>query len=201
MTRHRAVVAATLALVTVGLVGCSGSGPVPEPTRLPEGPPPVADRFTPDIPAELRVREPKDARGLDPCLLLTGDQLAGFGLDPATARSNQARYGAGCLWQYRDGSTTAGVDLTTNPRASKLPDIYRLRDNYDVVEILQIGGHPVLRADRYATGECNLALALALADDQILGVNAYYDGRVLPDPCAPARRMAELIIANLTTRP
>jgi len=166
---------------------------------MPEGVPTIDERFTSDIPAELRVREPKDARGIDPCDLLTSEQLTGFALDPATARANPLRYGKGCVWEYRDRSTSASIGISTDPAASKLPDIYRLRDNYGTLEILQIAGHPTLRADRALSGQCGLNLAVA--DDQIVGITAYADDRVLPDPCAPARRMAELIISNLANRP
>lgn len=191
-------------VVAVGLVGCGATSPSvpaggPPPTTLPVRLPTIDERFTPDIPAELRVREPKDVRGIDPCDLLSRDQIGSFGLDPDSARANPARYGAGCLWQYRDGSTSAEIGTATEPNGFKLPDAYRLRENSANFEILQIAGHPAVRDDIAANGQCELGLAVA--DDQIVTISAYADGRILPDPCAPARRMAELIIANLAARP
>lgn len=202
---HDARFASALLVVAVGLTGCAASTPpsssaaVPSTAQMPDGVPTVDERFTSDIPAELRVTAPKDAGGIGPCDLLTEDQLIDFGLDPRTARTDPTLYGSVCQVQYRDGSTSAGIGLSTDPRASKLPDLYRLRDNYGKFEILQVAGHPALRADRAPTGQC--ALNLAIADDQIAVLNVYTDGRLLPDPCAPARRMAELIISNLANRP
>ncbi|MGQ0575318.1 MAG: DUF3558 domain-containing protein [Pseudonocardia sp.] len=200
---------AVAALVGVlGLAGCM-SAPAPSAAApkagaqaldppLRPGVPTIEERFTPEVPAELRVRDPLDARGLDPCALLTPEQLRGSGLDPGSAEPNPGRYGPGCSWQLRDGSTSAGIDLITDPNAAKLPDFWRLRGNAVVFEIRQVAGHPAIRSD-YVPNECDLALAIA--DYQIVGINAYADGRVLPDPCGPAVRMAELIIANLAARP
>ncbi|MGQ0573324.1 MAG: DUF3558 domain-containing protein [Pseudonocardia sp.] len=207
MTGARALPVSLVLVGFVVLAGCAATPAPPPPAPAPgvealdpplePGLPTIEERFTPDVPAELRVRNPKDARGLDPCDLLTPAQLDGFGLDPATARTNPARYGTGCLWQYRDGSTSAGVRLATDPNAAKLPDIWKLRQNDVVFEIRQIAGHPALRSDQLPD-ECDLSIAVA--DYQIVGVNAYGDGRALPDPCGPAVRMAELIIANIAAR-
>ncbi|MGQ0576808.1 MAG: DUF3558 domain-containing protein [Pseudonocardia sp.] len=199
-----------VAAVAVVLASCAPA-PVPggaAPAAPPASPGPAVDpaagampsideRFTADIPAELKVRDPIDVRGLSPCELLTGAQLAEFGLDPTSARTNRARFGPGCSWDYREGLASAGIDLTTDPRAAKLPDLYRLRETSRNFEIRQIAGFPVIRDD-IAEDECQLVLAVA--DTQIIGINAFSDRRRLPDQCGPAVRMAELIIANLRAR-
>ncbi|MGQ0574588.1 MAG: DUF3558 domain-containing protein [Pseudonocardia sp.] len=194
----RGVAALALALA---LGGCTGAPPPPAAPAPSAEPQPqgrtIDERFTPDIPPELRVRDPKDIRGLDTCALLTPAQLDELGLDPDSDRRHGGA-GQQCTWQYRDGSTSAGLDVVTNPRLAKLPDIYRLRDAKVVFEIRQIAGHPALRAD-HLTDECRLYLAVT--DTQLVAISAYADARVLPDPCGPAVRMAEMVIANLAARP
>ncbi|MGQ0573208.1 MAG: DUF3558 domain-containing protein [Pseudonocardia sp.] len=208
MTAARALPASIALMSFLALAGCAATpAPPPPPSPGPAakaldppldpGVPTIDERFTPDVPPELRVRNPKDARGLDPCDLLTPAQLGTFGLDTGTARRNPARFGDGCLWRYLDGSTTAGLLLATDPNSAKLPDIWRLRQNNVIFEIREVDGHPAIRADRFAN-QCDLAVAVA--DYQIVSIDAYADGRVLPDPCAPAVRMAELVIANLAAR-
>jgi hypothetical protein len=191
-----AAVLLVAALAGCGTAGGGGAAPAtssPAPA-LPTGPPPVDERFTPDIPAELRVTDPKDARGKDACELLTTGQLIELGLDPQTARGDTARNGPGCTWKYADGSTRASVALALRPDGVKLPDAYRLRDSFATFEILEIARHPAVRADDLP-GECTLNVAVA--DEQIIVINGYLDDREVAEPCAMARQMAELILSNL----
>jgi hypothetical protein len=190
-------VAAAVALA-VALAGCADMAGDAPPATTAAAPPTSSEataRFDASTPEELRARDPKDARGIPVCELLTRDQLLQLGLDPATARPNSFLRGDGCSWRLADDSTRAAVGLTIDPQAYKLPDFYRIRDSFQVFEILEVAGHPAVRADGEPTGECTLNVAIS--DVQILTTEGYLDGRVLPDPCAPARRMAELVLSNL----
>lgn len=186
-------------LLVVGLAGCGAGGERAAPApAAPSGTvdyPSVEERFTPDIPAELRVREPQDARGIAVCDLLTGAQLHELGLDQATTRMEQQQRSTGCSWRHVDGSTRAGINVSTDPIAQKLPDLYRLRNTFARFEITEVDGHPTIRGDDTDRPGCTLYVGIA--DEQMMSVDAYLDGRELPDPCAPARRMAEMVLANV----
>jgi hypothetical protein len=182
------VVGAVLAAAVLAvLAGCSPGAVAP--------PPPPEPGFPADVPQELRVEEPKDARGIPACELLTREQLVALGLDPDSARPDRRLLGESCQWDYLDGSTLADVSISTDPTATKLPGMYRLHHTDRSFEILEIAGHPALRFDRDPTRECSLAIGVA--DFQNLGTGGYYDREPRPDICAQSRRMAEMILANL----
>jgi hypothetical protein len=194
--RTRATVLA--ALIGIAGTGCAAPSAPPPPPSVPPGltTPEQVERWTdPTIPPELRVRTPKDARGIAPCDLLTRDQLLMLGLSPDTARPISFGLAEGCVWRHADDSTAASAGLSLDPDAQKLPDLYRIRGAFQTFEILEVAGHPAVRADARPVGQCDLNVAVA--DLQILTLQGYLDARVLPDPCAPARRMAEMVLANL----
>lgn len=174
------------------LAGCgTGGGVVPR--SAPE--PAPQSGFPADVPQELRVKEPKDARGIPACDLLTREQLVELGLDPATAQPDSRMLAESCLWYYADGSTFASVSISTDPTATKLPGMYRLHHAEAGFEILEIAGHPALRFDLDPSIQCGLAVGVA--DFQNLGTDGYFDRRPGPDICAQSRRMAEMVLSNL----
>jgi hypothetical protein len=192
---NRLVAAVVLGMTLAGCADVTRDEPLTTTPAAPSASPAPTARFDASTPEELRVREPKDARGIPICELLTRDQLVELGLDPATARPDSFLRGESCSWRLADGSSRAGVGLSTDPEAQKLPDFYRLRRVSHNFEILQVAGHPAVRSDDTPVGGC--VLYVAAADEQILSAKGYVDSRGLPDPCAPARRMAELVLSNL----
>jgi hypothetical protein len=183
------------------LTGCA---PPPSPTAVPDlaevdtwesdvGP---NGEWPPDIPLQLQVREPKDARGIAPCDLLTPAQLRELGLDPATAFPDAEGMAQSCVWHKPDRSDYGGLQISTDPRASKLPSFYRVHHDEPWFQMLEIAGHPAVRADPDPDRSCELAIAVA--DLQNLGVGATTADRTpRPDPCAQTRRMAEMVLSNL----
>ena len=151
--------------------------------------------WPPDIPLQLRVRQPKDARGIAPCDLLTPAQLRELGLDPATASPEARGMAQSCAWHAPDRSDYAGLGISTDPRASKLPSMYRVHHDEPWFQMLEIAGHPVMRFDSDPDRSCGLSIAIA--DLQNLGVRATADRTPRPDPCAETRRMAEMVLSNL----
>jgi hypothetical protein len=151
--------------------------------------------WPPDIPVQLRVREPRDSRGIAPCDLLTRAQLRELGLDPASAFPDARGMEQSCTWHTPDKSDNAGLGISTDPRASKLPSMYRVHHDEPWFQILEIAGHPALRFDPQPERDCGLSIAIA--DLQNLGVGATADRTPRPDPCAETRRMAEMILSNL----
>lgn len=84
-------------------------------------------------------------------------------------------------------------------RGLGLTGAYQYADFKDNFEITEVAGHPAVRADFTPVGEG--ILYVGVADDQVFSVDAYGDGRILPDPCAPARRPAEFMLSNLPLQP
>jgi hypothetical protein len=187
-----------LALLGALLTGCT-SAPSAE-TSLAES---VAAKY-PDLPADerrlveqLTVTTPRDATGIAACDLLTPTQLRTLGLDPDRARGRQAFDGADiCAWKLLDGTTSANLRITRDNLAG-VEGGYQ--DDYaENFAMLRIGGHPAIRKDFEPVGEC--VLFVALNDAEVFSVEGYVDGRILPDPCAPARAMAEAVLSNLPLR-
>ena len=178
-----------LAAVLVGCTPVSGAGGDP-------GAPTVdADGFPLDVPVALKVREPKDARGFGPCELLTVAQQRELGLDPSTAKTGADGLAQNCFWYYPGKRDYARIDISTDPTAGKLPGLWRMFHDDAEYEQFEISGHPVIRVNVESDRFCSLSIAVA--DLQNLGVAATADLTPRPDPCAPSRRMAELILSNL----
>lgn len=188
----RASLAGAAALLAVLLAAC-GAGPPGGPFRPPPAPAPAASG--PELPEELRISNPLDVRGIPPCELLTPAQLREVGLDPSSGTPWVRQPGGGCLWKWQDGSTQAYVGANGDPGAIKLDSVFRNRDLYHNFTAFRISGYPALRVDPDPTGSC--LLQVGAADDHVLEISAYGDSRVVPEPCAMAVRMAEMVLSNL----
>ena len=198
-------VAAVAALV-LALGGCSAPAPEPLPTDTPPAAPataPTSDAVPADhpdaVPPELRVPEPKDARGIPVCDLLTPGQLTALGLVPETA--NEVRVdaaAAGCDWAVAaEPGDRAGIGV----RITEVPALvgyYRIRDVYADFEPITVSGHPGFRYSRNPGSGC--VHGIAIADHQYLdtdGSSLNPPGEADPDPCSRTRRMAEMALSNL----
>lgn len=190
----RLVVIATACL---GLAACS-SGIVPGTPSTGEQPPPSAPsaattserpRFAPS------VATPKDARGIAECDLLTPAQVDALGLALETADPQTSGAARVCSWAYKDGQNTAGLQIATERTIPGLDGIYIQRVGFALFEPVTVAGHPGFHADQVEGDGCTLYIAIA--DYQLLAVGANVRGETMPDPCAPSRRMAEMILSNL----
>lgn len=141
------------------------------------------------------VREPKDARGIAPCDLLTRPQLIELGLIPETARPSTAGAAEVCGWGSVDPGNGGGVQINTDPTIPSLDGLYLQRDTLAVFEPIEIAGHPAVHADGIVGPVCTIYTAVA--DYQGVSTDGNLAGRPLADPCAPSRRMAEMILSNL----
>jgi hypothetical protein len=142
------------------------------------------------------VQAPLDARGIAPCSLLTAGQLVELGLDPDTARPATTGQAKTCGWTRRSDTTNpAGLQINTDPAIPSLDGIYIIRDTFSVFAPTEVSGHPAVRADGALGTGCTLYTAIA--DYQAVATGTNLAGRPLADPCAGARRMAEMILSNL----
>jgi hypothetical protein len=141
------------------------------------------------------VREPLDARGIKACDLLTSSQLLELGLKPETAKSRLTNVTDMCAWASTEPGNVASVELGVHPAIPALDGIYLNRDAVAVFEPTEVAGHPAVHTADTVGGACTIYTAIA--DYQVVGVTADEAGRPRADPCAPSRRMTELILSNL----
>lgn len=141
------------------------------------------------------VTEPKDARGIAECDLLTPAQLDQLGLASETARPRTVGAARVCSWTYEGGRKSAALQIATERTIPGLDGIYVQRVGYARFEPVTVAGHPGFHADQAESDGCTLYIAIA--DYQMMTVVADLRAEPLPDPCAPSRRMAEMILSNL----
>lgn len=142
------------------------------------------------------VRSPLDARGIAPCDLLTGPQLLELKLLPATAKPVTSGASLSCTWTSSvDVANPGGLQVRTESTIPVLDNIYIVRDTFAVFESLEISGHPAVHADQSTLTGCTIYTAIA--DYQGIATFPDLAGHKLANPCAGARRMAEMILSNL----
>lgn len=76
-----------------------------------------------------------------------------------------------------------------------MDNLYIVRDDYLVFEPTDVSGHPAIHAERSSLSGC--VIYTAISDYQAVATGTNLAGRTLADPCAGARRMAEMILSNL----
>ncbi|WP_298800659.1 DUF3558 domain-containing protein [Pseudonocardia sp. 73-21] len=180
-----------LAACAAPVRGTPASVPALSPPGVPvsgDKPPP---RYTP------AVRSPLDARGIPPCDLLTERQLIELNLLPATAKPGGTEGAAQtCTWTSSvDPANPGGLQVRTESPIPVLDGLFIVRDSLAVFEPTEVSGHPAYRADGTTLTGCRIYTAIADYQGVATGTNPA--GRKLADPCAGARRMAEMILSNL----
>jgi hypothetical protein len=183
------------ALVLLALSGC-GTTVAGTPTSAS----PVADGSVPyEVgPGVPRVPNPRDARGIAPCDLLTSAQLEAVGIDPATARTEQQNTAFRCVWRSRDklGGFEADNNSEARPNGylAGLSSLYVFRETFAVFEPGELDGFPIVHADRDVGSDCTIYVGVA--DDQMLWTAAgYVKGPV--KRCDLALKMASSMLSNL----
>lgn len=196
----RGAVAVAMVVGVLALPACTATVTgTPAPTS-----PAAADGPAPDVPAPgapprfaPTVSEPKDARGIAACDLLTDAQLVELGLRPETATSSSiGNTTRSCSWSSAvDDTNPAGLELNDQTTIPALDGLHLIREVFFRFEPREVAGHPALRADYNDLGDCTIYTAIA--DYQGVSTEGNPAGRPQPDPCALSTRMAEFIIANL----
>lgn len=188
---------AAAGLAAMILAGCGTTvAGAPGPVTAVGDAPVTAQRLDPSVP---RVANPRDARNVAACDLLTQAQLASFDADPLTATASEQNTGLRCEWRTRDklGSLEAVVaaELGTNGFLAGLAQLYSQRDTFDVFEPGELDGFPIVHADRVVNaGDCTIYVGAA--DDQLFYTAAgYASGET--KRCDIARRMASAVLSNL----
>ncbi|MGQ0575347.1 MAG: DUF3558 family protein [Pseudonocardia sp.] len=201
--RHALAAGPALALV-LALAGCA-PGLLPGLPAVPALPGPAAPPYEglafdiALVPTELRVPEPKDARGIRACDLLTPAQLAEVGLRPETGERVPTSQGDRCAYQpVEDDLEVVGFGSNTGLRNPGLPGVYVNARGASFFEPITVAGHPGARLRLTADEGCQVSAAAS--DDQLVGANGTASATEAPDDCARYQRIVELILSNLPPR-
>jgi hypothetical protein len=194
MRCRRLVVATVVAVGGLALAGCDSTAtgtPTPQSgasdTSSQESSSTESDRLAPP------VQNPKDLRGIDPCQLLTPQQLTELtfvepGKTDSTPWGEQK-----CNWQ----NSNLVIGLSPDTRREGLEETYRRENNFDNFEVSSVGDYPAVRVD-FASQGCGVIVGVA--DDQTVTVHF---GRVTgkdpayEDPCGFAESVAAMVLENL----
>lgn len=160
------------ALLSGGLLlttGCGGGA---------NGAPPV-----PPVPA---IDNAKDARGQDPCALLSAEQLAAFGL-PAPGQGARVQEGARCEWR---GVEPVSLTVTLYTDGGGLATL--ARNSEATTARVRIEGYPALETFTGTGKFCQYDMGVA--PNQV--VMASMDNGV-PDSCTALQSVLPAVLANL----
>lgn len=94
-----------------------------------------------------------------------------------------------------DPTNPAGIQVLADSKIAALDNVYIVRDTLAVFEPTEVSGHPAVHAER--TGMAGCVIYTAVSDYQAVATATNLAGRKLAEPCAGARRMAEMILSNL----
>lgn len=201
LPRSSWLVAAALAVTLAGCAapGFPGSSPADPPAAVPpsaeqgagrQGAPPSREplRYSDPVP------EPKDARAVAACDLLTDDQVRQLGLVPGSGEQrDQGPRIQTCVWSSAiHPANPVSIQKNVDTPLPVLDGQYLIRDTLLFYEEREVAGHPALRAELSDTGTCTITVAVS--DYQ--GVAATAD-QPASDPCTTSTRMAEFVLSNL----
>jgi Protein of unknown function (DUF3558) len=145
-----------------------------------------------------RVTNPRDARGLAPCSLLTAEQQATLGLE-AEAREAPlpSPIGTGCQWtgDGNDWGVIYGFDTARNG----LDELYQRKSAFQHFEPRTIDGYPAVDAQTVFNAE-DCYTYVGIADTQVLLINVDNrpsGGHTVKPACERLDEIAKMIIGNL----
>lgn len=142
------------------------------------------DSAQPPVPA---IENPRDARNVDPCTLLSGEQLAQFGLSGSPRPSRTADGLPRCDWGV-EGATTAWVQLFTTGDG-----LQTLTANSDPTTArVRLANYPALETYTEAGAFCQYDVGQAPGQ----AVMAAMTGGA-PDSCTALQPLVTVVLNNL----
>lgn len=190
MSRLRAAVAGILAATT--LMGCSG------PVAGDASPSPAGDRGEPSGPALPPRPQEIPVDDIDPCGLLTPDQVDLLGLHSAQFEPATDEIGPSCRWVHSPyepiGAYLVALDTDFG--------IETILGNSRGITTTSIAGFPAVEteSEKLLLPGTQCIVAIDVAPGQVLQLNYSYSG-VLPTTrelaCEKARPVAEMAMQNL----
>lgn len=195
MRCRRSVVAVVVVLGGLALAGCermAAGSPTPA-TTLPD--PGETSGSAPSTESEdlaPPIENPKDLRGVDPCQLLTPQQVADLTFtEPGTPGPGEVSGDPGCTWV----NSNLNINLQVNTDGDGIEQAYR--GAWDNSEKSTVGDYPALRVN-FSASYCGLFVGVA--DDQVLSVSfgrVTGDDPAYEDSCAFAESLASMALENM----
>jgi hypothetical protein len=140
------------------------------------------------------VSNPKDARGITPCALLTMPQATALALDPTRAKAGSTADLMDCNWpSEKPEVSSVAVTVDTNPGRQGLTDTYLKRNDFKMFEPLVVEGYPAVHAERVIGDDCTIYVGLSDTQRIRVDVNAGSP----TDTCGLAKRVIAAVLANL----
>ncbi len=140
------------------------------------------------------VPEPKDARGVEACELITDEQVEQLGLIPGSAEQvDQGPRIQTCVWSSAlyPGSPVS-IQKNAEGAVPVLDGLYLIEDPMLPDEERVVSGHPAVRSELADTGFCTIIVAVS--DYQGIGVK---NDQPESDPCPVSTLIAEFVLSNL----
>jgi Protein of unknown function (DUF3558) len=110
------------------------------------------------------------------------------------ARPKPVAGAPGCEWGNKAHTREISVFVDIGPDV--LHNIYAQREEYAVFEVTQVVGQPAIRTKESVEGtSCFFRVAAAQRQTFTLRFTSLRQG--LEEPCGPARKLAEAVLANL----
>lgn len=140
------------------------------------------------------VAEPKDARGVEACELITDEQVAQLGLIPESAEQRDQGPGIQtCVWSSAIYPTSpVSIQKSTEGVVPVLDGMHLIENPLLPDEDRVVAGHPAVRSELADTGFCTITAAVS--DYQGIGVK---NDQPKSDPCPASMRIAEFVLSNL----
>jgi Protein of unknown function (DUF3558) len=143
-----------------------------------------------------KVASPKNLKGVDPCQLLTTQQLQALN---ATARSQPRRdksvWGeASCMWENDDVTVSLSPDTT---HGKGIEQTYLSKGNYSFFQPTTVDDYPAVLVDKQSV---SCGMFLGVSDSQELSLTVVVTGKTNPDygsPCAFAPKVAGAALKNV----
>jgi hypothetical protein len=194
------VLLAGTATVLLGLAmsGCNSAvaGSPTATTTHPEGtgttsdgmPPSTSDRLAPP------VENPKNLRGVDPCQMMSPEQLTGLGLTEAGQKGTSLWGEETCTWA---GSMIVIGLIPDTTLGQGLEQAYRAKNSFDNFDESEVDGYPAVRVD-FAAELCGVIVGVS--DEQTLRMDFTRVTVQAPgkgDPCGFVESVLSDVIKNL----
>ncbi|WP_418155781.1 DUF3558 domain-containing protein [Actinoalloteichus caeruleus] len=157
----------------------------------------AAPSLTEEFPRETEllappVSTPLDATDIEPCALISDQEVSAMGYDAGSARTG---FENSCTWDSTEHEGSRAT-LRANTEDGGLSWIYQIRDRYGVFDEMMVGEYPAVHAHTIED-ESRCVLYTGIADDQYLNTNFVRNTLDDFDACQAAIEFTEAVIAEL----
>jgi Protein of unknown function (DUF3558) len=195
--RFRLVASVIAAGSMIALAGCTPNSEAP-PSAVQASPTQAASPIPP-------VNNPRDVAALahQPCQLLTAQQVAGFGLDPAPKQYNAGLGDVGCKWTSttRDRQTYRTVRIDTFTNNLTLEAAYAREHNQPFFELTEIAGYPAIIArSNPDLPHCDIDVKPAEHQSFSLSYDSDTLNKSPEQACVVGKQVAAAVLTNLPAK-